>query len=285
MPDALRVFLSSTGLFVLVLFLVRLIGKRQTSQLTFFDFVNVVVIGVLAGATSLNLIGIMEGLIALAVWTLFPMAIYWAAIKYKAVRDIVQGKETVLINHGKILEDKLLEARLTPEDLISQLRRKNVFKTADVEFAVMEPSGEVSVMLKKENQPATAKTLGLNIGQESVPQTVMLDGIIMDEALTAIGLNRNWLHLELEKAGVAPENVFIAQVDSVGQLYLDLFDDAIQVPQPQTKELVYATLKQCEAALETYALSTLNQEAKKMYSQSARELAEAARELEPLLKR
>ena len=83
MPDALRVFLSSAGIFVLVLFLVRLFGKRQNSQLTFFDFVNVVVIGVLAGATSLGLIGIIEGFIALAVWTLFPMAIYWAAIKYK----------------------------------------------------------------------------------------------------------------------------------------------------------------------------------------------------------
>lgn len=285
MPDVLRVFLSSAGIFVLVLFLVRLFGKRQNSQLTFFDFVNVVVIGVLAGATSLGLIGIIEGFIALAVWTLFPMAVYWAAIKYKAVRDLVQGKEIVLINHGKIMEDNLLKARLTPEDLLSKLRRKNVFKTADVEFAVMEPAGDVSVMLKKDIQPATAKTLGLNTGQESVPQTVIMYGVIMDEALAAMGLNRGWLHTELKKAGVALENIFLAQVDSVGQLYLDLFDDAIQAPQPQTKELLYATLKQCEAALETYALSTLNQEAKKMYGQSAGEVAAAARELEPLLKR
>jgi uncharacterized membrane protein YcaP (DUF421 family) len=285
MPDALRVFLSSAGIFVLILFLARLIGKRQTSQLTFFDFVNIVVIGVLAGATSLGMIRIIEGLIALTVWILFPMAIYWATIKFKGVRDVVQGKEIVLINRGKIMEDSLLKARLSPEDLLSQLRKKNVFNTADVEFAVMEPAGDVSVMLKKDSQPATAKTLGLSIGQESVPQTVMMDGVIMDEALTAMGLNRGWLHTELEKAGVAPENVFIAQVDSVGQLYLDLFDDEIQVPQPKTKELLYATLKQCEAALETYALSTLHQEAKKMYGQSAKELAAAARELEPLLKR
>jgi hypothetical protein len=183
------------------------------------------------------------------------------------------------------MEDKLLEARLTPEDLLSQLRKKNVFNFADVEFAVLEPTGEVSTLLKKNKQPVTPKTLGLNIGQESVPQTVMLDGIIMDEPLTAMGLNRRWLHIELEKVGVAPENVFIGQVDSVGQLYLDLFDDAIQVPKPKAKELAFATLKKCQADCELYALGTKQLEAKKMYEKSSRILSEAIQELEPLLKR
>lgn len=286
MPEWLNILVRSIGLFFLTLLLVRLIGKRQTSRLTFFDLITGIVVGVMAAAISLNLVkDLANGLIALAVWTIFPMLIYVLAIKYKTVRDIVQGKETVLINHGKVLEDKLLEARLTPEDLLSQLRKKNVFNFADVEFAVLEPTGEVSALLKKDKQPATAKTLGINVGQENVPQTVMLDGIIMDEPLTAMGLNRHWLHTELEKVGVAPENVFIAQVDSVGQLYLDLFDDAIQVPKPKTKELAYAILKKCQADCELYALGTKQPDAKKMYGKSSKILSEAIQELEPLLKR
>jgi len=285
MPEWIIVLLRSTGLFILTLLLVRLIGKRQTSRLTFFDLTTGVVVGVMAAAISLNLVGnLANGLIALAVWTLFPMLIYLLSIKYKAVRDIVQGKETVLVNHGKVLEDKLLEARLTPEDLLSQLRRKNVFNFADVEFAVLEPTGEVSALLKKDKQPLTSKGLGLKVGLESVPQTVILDGIMMDEPLTAMGLNRRWLHTELEKVGVAPENVFIGQVDSMGQLYLDLFDDAIQVPKPKAKELAHATLKKCQADCELYALGTRQPGAKKMYEKSSKILSDVLEELEPYLR-
>lgn len=286
MPEWLNILIRSLGLFALTLLLVRLMGKRQTSQLTLFDLITAIVIGVVAAALSLNLIeNLGNGLVALAVWTLLPIGIYLLALKYKTVRNIIQGKEAVLINHGKVLEDKLLEARFTPEDLLSQLRRKNAFKVADVEFAMLEPNGEVSVLLKKQNRPFTPSSLGLQVNHESVPQTVMLDGVMLDEPLTAMGLNRNWLHTELEKVGVAPENVFIAQVDSVGQLYLDLFDDAILVPQPKTKELAYATLKKCQADCEMYALGTRQPKAKKMYSECAEELDAVIAELKPLLKR
>jgi len=241
---------------------------------------------VIAAALSLNMVqNFTVGLVALGVWTVFPALFYLLGIKYKAVRDILRGKEIVLINHGKVLEDKLLESRLTAEDLLGQLRKKNVFNFADVEFAVLEPDGELSVLLNKEKQPATPKTLGLDVGRESVPQTVMLDGVIMDEPLAAMGLNRRWLHTELAKAGVAPENVFLAQVDSLGQLYLDLFDDSIQVPKPRARERVYASLKKCQADCELYALATRNPEAGKMYAESARLLEQAVRELEPLLTR
>ncbi|ABO49996.1 protein of unknown function DUF421 [Desulforamulus reducens MI-1] len=286
MPDWITVGLRSLGVFALTLLAVRIIGKKQTSHLTFFDLITAIVIGVLAAIISLNLTGgLKNGLSALAVWTLLPILLYWLSLKYKTLRDILQGKETMLINHGKVLEDKLKDARLTPEDLLSHLRRNNAFRVADVEFAMLEPNGDVSVFLKKGNQPLSASTIDLQVNHESVPQTVMLDGVIMDEPLTSMGLNRNWLHTELEKSGVAPENVFIAQVDSLGQLYLDLFDDAVQVPQPKTKDLVYATLKKCQADCEMYALATKKNSVKKMYGQCAEELEQIVTDLKPLLKR
>jgi len=257
MSEGVNILIRSIGLFIISLALVRLIGRRLTSRLTFFDLITGIVIGVLVASISLNLVNITLGLIALAVWAVLPALIYLLSIKYKAVRDIVQGKEIVLVNHGKVLEDKLMEARFTPEDLLSQLRRKNIFKLSDVEFAVMEPTGDVSVLLNKDSQPVTPKAMGLEVGLESVPQTIMMDGIIMDKPLAAMGLNKKWLHMELEKVGVAPENVFIAQVDSAGQLYLDLFDDAIMVPKPKAKELVFATLKKCQADCELFALGIL----------------------------
>jgi uncharacterized membrane protein YcaP (DUF421 family) len=285
MPEWLEILLRSIAMLALTLLLVRIMGKRQTAQLTYFDMVNGIVVVVLVTVISLNLVDLTAGLIGLAVWTLIPVGLYLLALKYKTVRDILQGKETILINHGKVLEDKLLEARLTPEDLLSKLRRKDVFAFTDVEFAILEPNGDVSVLLKKDKQPLSAKTMGVTVSQESVPQTVMLDGVMMDEPLTAMGLNRHWLHTELEKIGVAPENVFLAQVDSMGQLYVDLFSDALVVPQPKTKELAYSTLKKCQADCELYALGTKKPEVKKMFGQCAKELTEIAADLEPLLKR
>ena len=286
MPEWLNVLIRSAGLFVLTLLLVRLIGIRANFPVDLFR----------PGYQHCNQGNsrryFFEPCRQSGQWFYrpggldrIPALIYLLAIKYKAVRDIVQGKEMVLINHGKVLEDKLMEARLTSEDLLSQLRKKNVFNFADVEFAVLEPTGEVSALLKKNKQAVTPRTLGLDAGQESVPQTVMLDGIIMDEPLTAMGLNRKWLHTELEKVGVAPENVFIAQVDSLGQLYLDLFDDSIQVPKPKTKELVYVTLKKCQADCELYALGTKRADVKKMYANSSVKLLEVIQDLEPLLKK
>ncbi|GIQ64444.1 hypothetical protein PACILC2_30120 [Paenibacillus cisolokensis] len=118
-----------------------------------------------------------------------------------------------------------------------------MFKTADVEFAIMEPSGDISVMLTRENQPLTPSHLGIKVGPEQEPQAVIMDGKILDEPLSTIGLNRAWLRSELEKLGVALENVYLGQVDSYGQLYVDLFDDKIKVPAPQQKAALYATLK------------------------------------------
>ncbi|MTV49525.1 DUF421 domain-containing protein [Heliobacillus mobilis] len=286
MPEWLMILIRSVLLFGLTLVGARLLGKRQSGQLTFFDVVTGIAIGVIVALLSLNLMrNMLGGIIALVVWAGFPIALHYLSMKSKTVRDFVLGKETILINHGKVLDDKLMEVRLTPEDLLSQLRRKNVFSFADVEFAVMEPTGDISVLLNKEKQPITPKTLELDVGRESVPQTVILDGVMMDEALTAMGFNRGWLHTELEKVGVAPENVFIAQVDSTGQLYLDLFDDAIILPKPKTKELLYATLKKSQADCELFALSTQQPRAKQMYSDSSQILNEVVQDLEPLLKR
>jgi uncharacterized membrane protein YcaP (DUF421 family) len=286
MSDWQVILLRSSGLIILILFLVRLMGKRQLARMTFFELVTGVAIAVIVAAISLDLIvKPLNAWLTLAVWVLVPALIYFLAFKYKRVRDLIQGGETVLIKQGKVMEDNLLAAGLTSEDLLGWLRQKNAFNVADVEFSVMEPTGDLSVLLKKDRQPVTPLTLGLPVGQARAPQTVMLDGVVMDGALTALGLNRGWLNTELQKAGVAPENVFIAQVDAAGQLYLDLFDDTIQVPQPKTKELTYVSLKKCQADCELFALGTKKPEVKEMYENASKLLAAAVRDLAPLLKK
>ncbi len=141
------------------------------------------------------------------------------------------------------MEDNLKKERYTTDELLDLLRRKDVFQVSDVEFAVLEATGDLSVMLKKENQPLTAKDINLKVASIKEPQTIIMDGTIMDEPLATIGRSRAWLQTELEKLGVTIENVFLGQVNSYGELTIDLFDDKLQVAPPQERPLILSTLK------------------------------------------
>ena len=110
-----------------------------------------------------------------------------------------------------------------------------------------------------------------------------MDGNIVNEGLTNMGLNKRWLNTQLEITGVSIENVFIGQVNSSGDLYLDLFDDNIEIPQPKVKELLYANLQKSQADLISFALETENAEAKSMYLHNAQQLKEAMKKLKPYL--
>jgi uncharacterized membrane protein YcaP (DUF421 family) len=286
MPDWLNIVLRSFGALVYLFLLTKLIGKRQIRQLTYIEYIVGISIGSIAAFMATEMDGpLYHSLIAMTIFALFPVLMEWLSLKSKIIRDFVEGKATILIKDGKILEDNLKKERLSAEDLMEHLRMKNVFKVADVEFAVMETSGDVSILLKAENQPATPKQLGITVSPSEEPQAVIMDGVIMDEPLATLGLNRNWVRSELEKAGVALENVFLGQVDKGGQLYLDLYDDKIQVAQPQAFQLTYAILKKCQADLELYALSTTNQRMKGTYQTDSENLKRVMEQVAPLLTR
>lgn len=280
----LQIFLKSILLFFLVLISARIIGKRNISRVTPFVFINYIVIAVMAALVSLNVItNLVFGILALAIWILLLIAIENLATKSKWIHEWVNGKETVLIKHGKIMEENLSEIRLAPEDLLRELRTKNVFNLTDVEFAIMESNGEINVFLKSDKKTVTAHDLGEKVAPQAEPQTVILDGNILNEPLSSLGLNQSWLKTQLKNMGVNVENVFVGQVDSSGDLYLDLYDDSIQIPQPKVKEMLYANLEKTHADLMSYALETKDQDTKNMYSKNAEKLKQILEKLKPYL--
>lgn len=285
MPDWLDIIVRSI-LFLLILFLItKLLGKKQISQLSFFEYVNGITIGSIGAEVVTGLEqSIYLGILSIVTFAAIPFIAGFISLKSKPFRNFVEGKGTVFIKDGKILEDNLKKERYTSDELLELLRKDNVFKVADVEFAVLETTGDLSIMLKKENQPLTAKDLNLTVASEKEPQTIIMDGEILDEPLATAGRSRQWLHTELAKLGVTIENVFLGQVDSYGQLTVDLFDDKIQVPSPQEKPLLFATMKKCQADLELFALGTDNPQAKKMYTDNSKKLQEAIDKVAYILK-
>lgn len=284
MPDwieaATRSICILLGLFVVT----KLLGKKQLSKLSFFEYIIGITVGDIAGTLSMDPnLNLASGITSLVIWALIPILISLISLKSKKFRDLVEGSTTVFIKNGKVMEDNLKKERYTVDELLEQLRRKNVFQVADVEFATLETTGDLSVFLKREKQPLSVGDVMAFPPQIKEPQTVIMDGRILDEPLATMGLNRAWLKGELDKQGVTVENVFIAQVDSYGQVTIDIYDDKVQIPAPTEKQLLLASMKKVVADFELYALQTESDDAKAMYVQNAEKLNQLVDKLTPYL--
>lgn len=285
LPEWTLVILRSVFILIILFAITKWLGKRQISQLSFFEYIAGMTIGDIAAQVSTGLDSkFFHGVFAILIFAVVPFFTGILSLKNKTARDFFEGKSTVLIKDGKILEDNLKKEKYTSDELLELLRGKNAFSVADVEFAVLEPSGELNVLLKKDRQPLTAKDISLKVPNEKEPQTVIMDGNVLDEPLSASGHNRAWLHSELEKLGVVIENVFLCQVDSYGQLTIDIYNDKLQMPSPQNKPLLLASLKKCNADLELFSLETKSKSASDMYSKNAKQIEKILNKVTYLLK-
>lgn len=284
MPEWLHIVVRSILFVVFLLFVTKLLGKKQISELSFFEYISGITIGSIAGEVITGLERHwIYGLLSIGIFSLMTLLADYLGLKSKKIRDFVEGKSTIFIQDGKILEDQMKKERYSADELLALLRQKNVFNVADVEFAIIEPKGDLSVLLKKENQPITLKDLNMKVGNEKPSQTVIMDGKVFDDSLKTAGKSRNWLNFELEKLGVTIDNVFLGQIDSYGELAVDIYDDKLKTPSPQQRPLLMALLKKCQADLELFSLGTESSEAKEMYNKNSKKLQETISKLNPYL--
>ncbi|AET60584.1 membrane protein [Paenibacillus terrae HPL-003] len=219
------------------------------------------------------------GFIALAVWVLTTFVIEILQIKSKKIRDFTDGKTTTLIKDGKILEDNMRKERLTIDELMEQLRSKNVFKVSDVEFAIMETSGEINVLLAKDKQPVTLKDLNMLQLPEKEPTAIIMDGLVMEQQMAYMGITQQWLDAKLKEKSLTVKDVFFAQ----GELYIDQYSDNVQMSKVQdSNQAVLTLLEQCTTELQKLALNSSEQQRKQLYELCSHNLKEAIQEMQPV---
>src|SRR5699024_2805548 len=275
MPEWIEIIVRSSILLIALFLITKWLGKKQISQFNTFDYISSIVLGGIVAIHSSTLqYPLYYGLFAMLIWFSIPLFIRLISLKSKTFRDFTQGTSTIIIQNGKIMEDNLKKEGFSTDDLLHQLRQKDVFNIADVEFAVLEPSGAMSVLPKKDYIPPTAKDLGLQLAPHKEPQTVIMDGKVLLEPLANLSLNPTWLETELEKLNVSIENVFLGQVDH---------DDQSVVPNPTQKPLLLATMKKCQADLELFALATKNKQSKQMYETNSQRMQKAIERVERYL--
>lgn len=227
MPELIVIVIRSLISFIVLLLLTRLMGKRQVSQLTFFDYIVGITIGSIAAEMSFDQnVRIINGITSLLIWGLIPFILAIISLKSRTFQQLIDGKPTIIIKNGEILEKSMKKVFLSIEELMLLLREKNIFKISDVEIAILETNGQLSVLKKTSQQPVTPQMLKMVLKQEKAPTLLIVDGQILYKNLATLGYTEEWLMKEIRKQGATnTDEVFLAQVSSDGELFVDLYED------------------------------------------------------------
>ena len=214
--------------YILATVLLRLVGRKSVSQLNYLDFIMANTMGGLMGYFIAEPVKGAKILLGPAVITAAGVLTEKVVLKNRPLRKLLEGQPLILIKNGQILEKNMAAARFNIGELLMALRRKGVFNPSEVEFAVLETSGMVSVQKKSQNRPATPKDMRIPTNYEGLSSVLVSNGRVMEKNLKRNRLDRLWLENELTNKGIKEvKNVFLAMLGTDGSVYLDLKKDKV----------------------------------------------------------
>ena len=207
-------------LYLLVLLVMRLMGKREIGQLQPFELVISIMIADLASIPMSDVgVPIFNGIIPILGLLVMHLIISIINIKSIKARKVICGKPRILIYRGKIDEKALRKERFTINELEERLRGNNVVNLGDVEYAILETSGQVTVIQKPEKRTTIPEDFQIQPEYEGIPYDLVIDGKIMEKNLQALGKNYAWLKKQVEKFKMKPEDALVVTIDGKGQIF------------------------------------------------------------------
>lgn len=213
--DFLNVVLS-TVLSIAALFIItRIIGKRQVSQLSLFDYVNGITIGSIAAemATAIEH-DMLKPLIAMVIYALFAVLISICSSKSQKLRTFLSGKSIVLFSENKFFFENLKKTRIDLNEFLIQMRNQGYFSMEDVYCAILEPNGKISILPRSDAKNLTAGDMNIRLTQQKIQTNLICDGIVMHENLKRCGKDEKWLNAKLKANDITNlSDVFLASCD------------------------------------------------------------------------
>lgn len=218
----LESFYRTVFVYFLVLVVIRLMGKRELGQLSPFDFVVAIIIAELAviplEATDEPL---WKSVLPLLILAALEILVSYATLFSQTLRGIICGHPQIIIKNGTILRDEMRKARYNLDELMSQLRDKGIVDTQDVEFAVLETSGKLSVIPKSQYRPVTPADLGISTPYEGLPTVLIMDGNIMKNNLKEAALDEKWLQEMLKEHELNHKKILLATLGTDGRVFIN----------------------------------------------------------------
>lgn len=229
MGEVTLVLIRSVIAFSSLLIFSRILGKTQISQLTFFEWVTGITLGSIASELTTNLaIRPWPAYVGLLAWVVFTLATQLVVLKSRWLSKMMDGEPVVVIQNGQILERNLRALRMRASELGSLLREQGIFDYKEVEFAIMEPNGGLSVLKKSQHRPVTPADLNIPTAYEGLGVEVIVDGEVQEQNLRRLHVNRAWLEERLREQGIySVGDVFLAVLDTQGRLYVDRYGDRV----------------------------------------------------------
>lgn len=213
-------FFRAILLYILVLIVMRLMGKREIGQLQPFELAISIMIADLASIPMTDTgVPITNGIIPILGLLLMHLVISMINMKSIKAREIICGKPTILVYRGKINENALKKERFTINELQERLRGSNIFNLGDVEYAILETSGQVTVIQKPEKRTTIPEDFNIIPEYEGIPYDLVVDGQIMYNNLKVIGKNEEWLRKQVEKFKMKPEEALVVTIDGKEQIF------------------------------------------------------------------
>nr|WP_317413553.1 DUF421 domain-containing protein [uncultured Solibaculum sp.] len=207
-------FIRTILLYIFVVLGLRLMGKRQIGELQPSELVVTLLISDIAAVPMQeNGIPLISGLIPIFTLVALELIISALMLKSDKLRSLVSGKPVIIIREGKILQRQMKRVRFTIEDLMEDLRQMNIFRIEDVEYAIVETNGKLSILPKPDQMPTTAGMLKIPQPNDGLPMLIISDGQIHKSALAVCGLDEGWLDSILRKQKVQAKDVFLMTAD------------------------------------------------------------------------
>lgn len=218
--EILNVILASIGSVIVLFLLTKLMGKRQVSQLSLFDYINGITIGSIAAemATSLQ-DDFLLPLIAMIVYSLFAIGISYISCKSLKLRRFFTGTPIVLYDNGKLYEKNLMRSRLDIGEFMTECRSNGYFDLQQLQTVLLEPNGKLSFLPVSRQRPATPQDFSIQPEQEHLVTNIIVDGVLLPANLKFTGNDETWLKEELKKQKApSVKNIFLATCDCNNQL-------------------------------------------------------------------
>lgn len=217
----LVVFIRTIILYILVVIVLRIMGKRQIGQLQPFELVVAIMLSDLAAVPMQNTgIPLINGIIPIVTLLFLQIILSYINIKSEKARGIICGKPSIVIENGKICERELKRLQYSLNDLLEQLRSKDCARVGDVEFAILETNGQLSVIPKSQKRPITPSDLNINTQYEGLPTNLIIDGRVNYDNLNKVNVTESWLKDELKKFGLNDiKSVLFCSLDTDGSIY------------------------------------------------------------------
>lgn len=214
MLDALSIVPRSLISLITLFIVTKIIGKKQVSELSLFDYVIGISIGNFTAEMTMDLDGqYINGIIAMVVFGVFAWFISYITMHSIKIRRVIIGVPTVLIQNGKILEKGLRKTMIDINDLLEQCRINGNFDINEIEFAIMEANGKISILPKKEYTPVTIKDMNLKANKVGLCSNVIIDGKVMKKNLENVSKEEKWLLKELKVKGKRLDDILLATMD------------------------------------------------------------------------